>query len=126
MAKAKYNLQRAFRKLVLDFQRCSLIPSMYRYKLLKLAGVKIHGKPFIGQDVIFDSMANCKIISVILVIPLPPFKAAHARTLFFHHSAICLISFRLIFPSCCLLPTGYCSAAKTYHKSIIASSGLSF
>ena len=57
MAKAKYNLQRAFRKLVLDFQRCSLIPSMYRYKLLKLAGIKIHGKPFIGQDVIFDSMA---------------------------------------------------------------------
>lgn len=51
-----YSLHRFFVKILLNISRSKYIPSSKRYLLLKLAGVHIKGKCWIGEDVIFDSM----------------------------------------------------------------------
>lgn len=50
------SIRRFFVKVLLNISRSKYIPSSKRYLLVRMAGVNIKGKCWIGEDVIFDSM----------------------------------------------------------------------
>lgn len=51
-----YSLCRIIRKILLVISESSFIPGIFRYKLLKLVGVRIEGPCFIGSHVNFDNL----------------------------------------------------------------------
>ena len=55
-ATVSYSWRRALSKLLLCFSKNELIPGVMRYRLLKLGGVRIGGRCFIGADVTFDTL----------------------------------------------------------------------
>jgi len=56
VAKLDYSLVRVFRKILLELQKSCLIPAAVRYRMLRMAGVKIEGTCFVGNDVTFDTL----------------------------------------------------------------------
>lgn len=54
--KTSYPLKRILRKICINIQESIWIPNKYRIKILRLGGVKIGNKSFIGSNVTFDSM----------------------------------------------------------------------
>ncbi len=55
-ASSNVSLMRLFRKFILMASSSQLVPSTVRYRMLKLAGVKIEGPCFIGSGVIIDTI----------------------------------------------------------------------
>lgn len=61
--KTSYPLTRIFRKILINIQRSVWIPSPLRIKLLRLAGLKIGQRTFIGDNVTFDG-AHPELITI--------------------------------------------------------------
>lgn len=51
-----YSIFRAIRKILLSISESQLIPGTFRYRLLKLVGIKFEGTCFIGSGVSFDTL----------------------------------------------------------------------
>lgn len=54
--KPPYNIKRIWSKICMVVSRQSLVMPSFRRRMLKLGGVKINGKCFIGSNVQFDGM----------------------------------------------------------------------
>lgn len=56
LGQTSYPIKRIFRKLMIIIQMSSYIPNKLRIKLLKLGGVKVGQRCFIGSEISFDGI----------------------------------------------------------------------